>query len=390
MAARWMEVGPDGRLNWDRMPNVAAYDGRLADQLSSSSNGGATVHAWGVEASRDAFGFTDPEAESLSGFRGSIMQEALAAGRPVGLVQSGSAEEPGSAIFATSAAKRSDTEGICAGLVASGVPVILGGGEGWFLPRGMNGRHGPGLRTDLRDLVAEARNRGYTVVFTREELAALPADTPRVLGLFAHEATFNDRNEEALREAGLPRFDPVAPTLAEMTAKAIEILSRQGEGFLLVVEEEGSDNFGNKNNAAGVIDSLRRADEAIGVALEFAVRNPRTLVITTSDSSAGGFNATGLPLGRSADEPLAANAPNGAPIDGRDGTGSPPFVTAPDAKGRRFLFQVSWALADDTSGGVVARAAGHRAELISGSVRNIDIYRAMHAALFGGELAPAE
>jgi alkaline phosphatase len=387
MATRWMVAGPDGKLNWDRMPHVAVYDGRLTDILSSTSHGGATVHAWGVRSSRNNYGLTEPDARSLSGFHGSIMQEALAAGRPAGIVNSGSAIEPGTTVFATSVASRDDNEAICAGLVASGVPVILGGGEEWLLPAGAKGRHGPGKRTDGRDLVQEARDRGYTVIFTREELAALPADTPRVLGLFARADTFNDRAEEALREAGMPMFDPAAPTVAEMTAKAIEILSRMGEGFILVTEEEGSDNFGNKNNAAGVIESLRRADEAIGVALDFAARNPRTLVITTSDSSAGALSATGLPIARSTDAPLPKFAPNGAPIDGREGTETPPFVSAPDRAGRRFAFQVSWALLDDTSGGVVARAAGHRAERISGNVTNIDIYRAMHAALFGSELA---
>ena len=387
MATRWIVAGPDGRLNWDRMPHVAVYDGRMSDDLTASSHGGATVHSWGVRSSRNTYGLTGPDARSLSGFKGSIMQEALAAGRPAGIVNSGSAVEPGTAVFATSVASRSDNEGICAGLIASGVPVILGGGEEWFLPAGAKGRHGSGKRTDGRNLVQEARERGYTVIFTREEMAALPAATPRVLGLFARAHTFNDTNEEALREAGLPIFDPSAPTLAQMTAKAIEILSRQGEGFILVVEEEGSDNFGNKNNAAGVIESLRRADEAIGLALEFSARHPRTLVITASDSSAGGFNATGLPANRAANEPLPANAPNGAPIDGRGGTATPAFVSEPDRAGQRYLFQVSWALVDDTSGGVVARAEGHRAELISGNVTNVDIYRAMHAALFGGALA---
>jgi alkaline phosphatase len=389
MATRWIVAGPDSRLNWDRMPHVAVYDGRMSDDLTATSHGGATVHSWGVRSSRNSYGLTGPDARSLSGFKGSIMQEAIAAGRPAGIVNSGSAVEPGTTVFATSIASRSDNEGICAGLVASGVPVIFGGGEEWFLPAGAKGRHGPGKRTDGRDLVQEARELGYTVIFTREELAALPANTPRVLGLFARAHTFNDTNEEALREAGLPMFDPAAPTLAQMTAKAIEILTPQGEGFILVVEEEGSDNFGNNNNASGVIESLRRADEAIGLALEFAAKNPRTLVITTSDSSAGGFSATGLPASRPADQPLAEFTPNGAPIDGREGAKGVPFISAPDRNGTRFAFQVSWALRDDTSGGVVARAAGHCAGRISGNVTNIDIYRAMHSALFGGEL-PAE
>src|SRR3712207_1684893 len=63
------------------------------------------------------------------------------------------------------------------------------------------------------------------------------------------------------------------------------------KGFLLVAEEEGTDNFGNSNmNAEGIIEAGKRADRAIGVALDYAQQNPRnTLVITAADSDAGGF-----------------------------------------------------------------------------------------------------
>ena len=39
-AARILYYGPDGSLNWDRLPQMAAYRGHLTDSLSSSSNGG--------------------------------------------------------------------------------------------------------------------------------------------------------------------------------------------------------------------------------------------------------------------------------------------------------------------------------------------------------------
>lgn len=387
MATRFVHVGPDGQLNWDRMPHVAVYDGRLGDALSATSNSGATTHAWGVRASSKAFGLTGPGARSLSGHPGTLMQEAATAGRAVGIVQSGAHYEPGTAVFLTSAATREDDAGICAGVLASNAPVLLGGGEAWFLPVGTQGRHGEGKRTDGRNLVAEAGARGYAVVYTRAELQALPASTERVLGLFAHDHTFDDRTEEELRAAGKPLYAPDAPTVGEMLEAALLILARDPDGFFVVVEEEGSDNFANHNNAAGTIEAHWRADAALGVAQRFADAHDRTLVLTASDSSAGGMWPFGPARGKlDPEKPVPEREANGAPIDGRDGTATPPFLSAPDRDGIRYPFYVCWPSANDGSGGVVARAYGFNADRLFGNTSNVDLYRLMHFTLFGREL----
>lgn len=387
MATRFVHVGPDGQLNWDRMPHVAVYDGRLGDALSATSNSGATTHAWGIRAGSKAFGLTGPAARSLSGYPGTLMQEAAAAGRAIGIVQSGAHYEPGTAVFLTSARDREDDEGICAGLLASGAPVLLGGGEAWFLPKGVAGRHGEGKRADGRNLVEEAKAQGYTVVYTRAELQSLPATTERVLGLFAHDHTFDDRTEEELRAAGRPLYEPQAPSVAEMLEAALLILARDPDGFFVVVEEEGSDNFANHNNARGTIEAHWRADAALGVAQRFADANGRTLVVTASDSSASGMWPYGPALGKlDPEKPLPEREPIGTPIDGRDGTATPPFLSAPDRNGTRYPFYVCWPSTNDGSGGVVARAYGFNSEKLFGNTSNVDLYRLMYLTLFGREL----
>lgn len=388
MATRFLEVGPAGRLEWDRLSRVAVYDGRLSDALAASSNGGATVHAWGVRAPHRAFGFVDPEARALSGFPGPLMRQAQAAGLAVGLVQTGAHYEPGSAIHLTSAARRADEAEISAGVLASGAPVLLGGGEAWFLPEGSLGRHGPGKRRDGRDLVAEARRAGYTVLFTRDELAAADpaAEGAKYLGLFAHDHTFNDRSEEALRAAGLPPYQPQAPTFAEMVAFALRVLERSPRGFFLVAEEEGTDNFANRNNAAGTLQAHARADAGIGVARAFVARRPDTLVLVASDSNAGGMTVNG-PRATTIDptEPLPDRDGNGAPTDGRDGTATAPFVARPDEAGQAMPFRISWGTREDSAGGVVVRADGLNADRLPPNVDNIGLYRLMHLTLFGRE-----
>ena len=100
-AVRMMTVGPDGRLNWDKLPYMAVYTGHMKDRLTSTSHGGATTHAYGVKVLADSYGMDGKEPlTSASGFEGSILQEAKAAGLAVGMVNSGTITEPGSGVFA--------------------------------------------------------------------------------------------------------------------------------------------------------------------------------------------------------------------------------------------------------------------------------------------------
>jgi len=291
-------------------------------------------------------------------------------------------------------------EDIAMQVIESGVDVILGGGERWLLPEGTKGRHGAGARKDGLNLLERARKLGYTVVFNRDELMKLDPKTPRVLGVFAHGHTFNDRTEEGLRARGLPLYIAGSPTIAEMSEAALNILSENPKskkrGFFIVAEEEGTDNFGNVANAKGSFEAGKRADEAFGVFADFVERNPNTLLITAADSSAGGKSV----LGEDA-EGMAELAPEGkaglgdinsgadgryvrAPLDGIDGSNTLPFASAPDRHGISMPFVITWATRFDLSGGILARAKGMNAERVSkmGVVDNTDIYRLMYYTLF--------
>ncbi len=386
--ARMFIAGPDGEIHWDRLPHLAVYRGHAEDVLTPSSNAGATMHAYGVKAPHGAFGLDAQGQVPLapSGARRSILQEAQARGLATGLINSGSVIEPGTAVFAASVERRADGEGITAQLVESGVEVMMAGGEEWFLPEGVVGRHGPGIRKDGRHLIEEAEAAGYRVVFTRRELAELPDGAGKVLGIFARNHTFNDEPQQNLEARGLAPYDPEAPTLAEMTAAALRFLG--GRQFLLVVEEEGTDNFGNCNNAVGTLEALRRADEGLGVCLDYLEQNPDTLLLYCSDSSAGNPDVIGLRGAWFEEEMLRTGRDiNGAPVEGAQSTPpggvAVPFVSAPDRAGRSHEFVVAWGSVMDTSGGIVARAAGLNADKVRGSFDNTDVYPLFYETLFG-------
>lgn len=394
-AARMLLVGPDADLNWDKLPAIGVYRGHMRNELGATSNGGATTHATGVKVDADAFGLSagGGRGEPLRDAQGrpmSVARRALAAGLPVGLVQTGIAPEPGTACFVTEVQKRSDYAEIARQLVESGAQVMLGGGEKYFLPKGVEGFHGTGVREDGLDLLAIAKDRGYTVVRTRDELAAISDKTTKLLGVFAENHTFNDEPEEALAKAGKPLYEPLAPTVGEMTAAALKVLTATGQRFLLVVEEEGTDNFGNNNNAAGMFEAFRRADEAIGIARDYLRQHPDTLIMTAADSDAGGPQVVAVTDGEpgkdgwlSADGTLPPRDGNGAPLDGVSGTGSAPFTAKPDRFGKTHAFAIAWASGGDVAGGIIVRGEGLGAEMIRGSIDNTRVAEIMKRVLLG-------
>jgi glycerophosphoryl diester phosphodiesterase len=423
-ATRFVDQGPDGRLNWDQMSNAGVYLGHMEDQLTGTSNAGAVTHANGVKVFAESFGLNADNSPitPASGRTGlTIMEEAIAAGKGTALVQSGHIGEPGTAAFVAETTNRDadspevrardKTAEIAEQVIRSGTQVILGGGEVYLLPQGTTGVHvtaeidaafnDPFDRPEI-NLIELAESLGYTVVYTEAELnAALSGPTlpEKLLGVFAANHTFNDEPEEVLAAQGLPLYVETAPTIAEMLDASLKIVSQDPDGFFVVTEEEGTDNFGNNNNAAGTIEGVRRADAAIGVAMDYVdTVDPNTLVITAADSDAGGLQvwqptpfAPGLaevetdPTRTS----LTANPTTVNdlfnPLDGANGS-EPPITTfaAEDSlDGPMGNFAVGWVGTPDFPGSIVSKTYGMNADLLPSTLDNTEIYKLMYQTLFG-------
>lgn len=416
-AARFAAVGTDGRLNWDNMTDAGVYLGHLDDSIVSTSNGGAVAHAYGIKPFDGSYGLDESgnPYTSLSGQSGTtIMDEAIAAGKPTAVINSGFIAEPGTGVFLSAAEDRSNVAEITAEIVESGADVIMGGGEIHYLPVGTVGRFGEeGIREDGRNLIEEAEAMGYTVVYTYEEMESLPADSEKVLGIFAAEDTYNDTNEAALQEEGFVDENgelvlygqPVnenPPTVAEMLEVTLDLdkFVQAEDGFMVVLEEEGSDNFPNNNNGAGAIEATLRADEAIGVAQDFVDNvDPNTLVLTAADSDAGGLEVIDVDedsetVGDIPVQPELTAFGNDAdgiqvPLDGTTGNDTEPFVTGEsDANGDNFEFGLAYVTTNDVAGSIVSKGYGLNSDLIEDTVDNTDMYRIMYQTLFG--IAPED
>jgi alkaline phosphatase len=392
-ALRWITAGPDGSTHWDKLPVMVDYRNHVRDSLVGNSNAGCTIHAYGVKVGMGNSIGTDlgKPVQSLSGRTESVMMEARAAGKSIGLINTARLEESGTSAFVTRITNMRDRTEIARQVIEAAPDLILAGGETLLLPENETGKHGkPGVRKDGLNLITRARELGYTVVYTKDELMKTPLTAKKVLGVFAANELIGSGTEEEMKEKGIAIFESSAPTIAEMADFGTRFLSRNPKGFFLAMNEEGADNFSGSNNARAVLESLKRANEAIGVLSAFVARHPKTLLINTADAPSGGFTLLGrllAPNKMELGQPLPPRDNNGAPIDGRDGTGTMPFESAPDRAGRTFPFAISWSTLDDVSGGVVVKAAGYKSNLVQPPFDNTDVYRVLYTVLIEKPLA---
>ncbi len=254
----------------------------------TDSAAGATAFSAGVKTYNGAIA-VDPEERPVA----TVLEAAERRGMATGLVATSRLTHATPAAFAAHVPNRSMEDEIAAQMLSQDIEVLMGGGRRHFLPdsvvEGPTAEQAPhtperGRRTDGRDLMQEAEAEGYTVARTRDELMA--AEQTPLLGLF----------EKSHMAYALDRDSSEEPSLAEMTETAIRLLSKDEDGFFLMVEASRIDHAGHDNDAAAHLADLLAYDEAAKVALDFARQNGQTLVVATSDHETGG-----LTLGREVD-----------------------------------------------------------------------------------------
>lgn len=364
-AGQLLLAGRTGRLAMDRLPHHGQMGTLSVDPASfiTDSAAAATALATGAKTVNGAVSI-DPDGN----FRPTVHELARQAGKATGLVTTCQVTDATPAAFGAHVAHRSDQSEIARQyLAASRIDVVLGGGGAWWLPEGERSPFGDGWAERNRgrhgNLIADAVRRGYRHVSDGDGLARAIDDpnASRLLGLFAAQEMFV---QSAEGEGDL--YDPTV-SLAEMTAAALSVLSRNPEGFVLMVEESAIDRMAHRNNAPLTIKGVLELDRAVQVALAFAEREPDTLVIVAADHETGGLAVAG-----SGDTPYPYE-PGGGLLDtllaGEDG----PFPVADAPYG----FVVGWATTGHTAAAVPVTAIGPGAERIAGPFENTDLFAAM-------------
>lgn len=325
--------GESNKLTIDGLPYSALVKTYSHDSQVTDSAASATALLTGIKAGNDMIGLRAQarydDCESARGAHATTLFEiAERAGLATGIVSTARLTHatPAAAYAHTpnrdwehdatlpANARKSGCIDIARQLVewpaGDGFEVMLGGGRSRF------------LRADGRDLTAEWRQarRDRRYVSNKAELNAVdPAATRQLLGLFAaeHMDYEDDRNPAPGGQ----------PSLAEMTIKAINVLSRRNKGFLLLVEGGRIDHAHHAGNAARALGETLALDAAVKAALE-TVDLSDTLVVVTADHShtmtISGYPKRGNPiLGKVVD------------VDGQVGTGADgkPYTTLSYATG---------------------------------------------------------
>lgn len=278
-------------------------------------------------------------------------------------------------------------------MMGNGLEVALGGGRRNFVPEGER----KGKRQDGRDITAEwqqsAQNARY--VETAEELAGIDiASTSRLLGLFSssHMDFHADHSADQ-------------PELADMTETAINMLSKNEDGFYLMVEAGRIDHGHHGGSAYNALNDTVALSAAVQKAIEM-VDLEETLILVTADHShvftIAGYPQRGNPIFGVVKEPVTGevslmgddkpyttlgyhNGPGAV-------SGDRPVLTDEITQDPKFQQQALIPRSSETHGGedVALFGVGPWAHLVRGTMEQNVIFHIMDHALGLRERAAAK
>ncbi len=256
-----------------------------ADSMVTDSAPAATAFATGHKTS-DKFISILPGSVTIPGVDpipdelqykpvATVLEGAKLMGKATGLVATSNIQHATPAAFSAHWPDRDHYNEIAEQQVYQDIDVVFGGGRQYLIPLSQGG-----TRTDGENLLQVLKDRGVTLVETRDQMLAVQAD--RVWGLFAPK--------DMQRDLDRAEFAPQEPSVAEMTKKAIDLLSKNPQGFFLFVEGSQVDWSSHGNDPVGVVTELLAFDRAVQVALDFAKQHGDTVVLVFSDHGNGGMS----------------------------------------------------------------------------------------------------
>ncbi|WHX50408.1 alkaline phosphatase [Paenibacillus woosongensis] len=244
--------------------------GQIVSGIVTDSASAGTAFATGHKTYNAGISVSN---EDVSRPFASVLEAAELNGKSTGLVTTARITHATPAVYASHVRNRDNENAIASQYLDSGIDVLFGGGESFFLTKEERGK-----RSD-KNLLPEFEAKGYKVVKTGQGLSKLSAKDSKVLGLFgsSHVAYVPDRTAEV-------------PSLAEMTSKALEILSANENGFAIMIEGGRIDHAGHANDLPTMVQEVIDFDEAFKVAIEFAKKDGNTSVVVTADHETGGLS----------------------------------------------------------------------------------------------------
>tara|TARA_A100000171_G_C2140475_1_gene155268 strand:- start:15691 stop:16869 length:1179 start_codon:yes stop_codon:yes gene_type:complete len=248
----------DKPSNFLRFKTVGLSMTSSSKELITDSAAGATAFASGIKTYNGAIGVGIDMKPAET-----IVEHISKTDVATGLVVTSSVVHATPASFYAHQESRRMYEEIAVDLVHSKIEFFAGGGLQFFRDR-----------TDGQDLIQQLKDRNYEV-----HTDALP------------QKISEKKQAILLAPDGMPKMSENRGNfLTNATMLAIGQLSKNKEGFFLLVEGSQIDWGGHDNDAEFLINEMIDFDKTIGAVLDFAKNNGETLVIVTADHETGGFS----------------------------------------------------------------------------------------------------
>ena len=333
---RLLKGGPNERIAVDKFPVSGIVLTHSKNAIVTDSASSATAFSTGRKTNNGALGL-DEDNKILENFTEIIDRYGYVSS----LISTSEITHATPAAYASHVDLRWKTDEISLQMMDSNVMTILGGGRHFFLPEDLGGKRSDGLN------LLEQMESSRMVMTEKKELDSFDhSDLGKVVGLFA---------DEALRDKEKPENHVFEPSSSEMLNFAINRSEKFNEngckGFFIMLEGSQVDWAGHANDLNYLKREMQDFDEAVELALDYAIQNPDTLVIATADHETGGLLIE---------------------------SSSPTDYTAPEVK---FSFNTGIGYGSHTGVPVPVYAYGPGSENFTGTLDNTDIFYAMLEAV---------
>ena len=252
-----VEYGLTDNLTLEKLPYYAIVRTANAVNEVTDSAAAATAMATGHKTDNGHLGVDYYKLELEN-----IVEIAQKLGKSTGIAVTSPIYKATPAGFLVHGDIEHDFDAVMDQIVESQVDLLFGGGSDYLTP----------------ERITILENYGYNITYIREEFLTL--NSSKIVGLFDP----GQLPEERYRNTTL------VPSLAEMTTKALDLLSEDEDGFFLMVEGSQIDWGGHENDVVYTALEVIAFDYAVKVAYEYVQSHDNTILIITADHETGGLD----------------------------------------------------------------------------------------------------
>lgn len=249
----------DKQLTMYTMPYVGLSITYCANKEVTDSGAGGTAIAIGEKALYGSIGL-----DSNSQPRASLLKIAKNSFKSTAIITSCDVTHATPASFVANVKDRNQQDEIALSFIKENIDIVIGGGKDRFVAS---------KRKDKLNLIDSLTKKKYEIYSDLEQI----------------KNTKSDRFYALLGEGHLDNAKKRGDVLPESLEKTLNTLSKNENGFFIMLEGSKIDMEAHLHKYNEMIDEVKDFDKCVEIALEFAKKNGETLIVVTADHETGGL-----------------------------------------------------------------------------------------------------